>query len=129
MSNKGSVSFSQLLEKAGEKHIPIYTMGYGKEGEINEDELIKLSARTGAGILGIGSFMMLHPKDWALRFEQIQLNIAHLYEISWLPSFPIPDANVNVKLTVDFQSKGEKHRKELDLFYTYTDFTKLKASP
>lgn len=125
MNNKGDILFPELLEKAESRHIPIYTLGYGKAGDLNENELMILSAKTGAGISEVGSYMQLHPEKWASTFERIQMNFAHLYEIAWVPSFPKEGARVNVKLSVDFLSQGERHKKGLDLFYTYSEIDKL----
>jgi hypothetical protein len=119
-NNKERIPYFHLLEKVRQKHIPIYTLGYGAYEKLNEKELIELAIESGAGKQGMGSFIRLHPKDWVTKLQEIRTNITNLYEISWAPTVTTIGALVSVNIKIEYQIQGERYEKEYDLPYVFT---------
>jgi Mg-chelatase subunit ChlD len=119
-NTKDRIPYFHLLEKVRQKHIPIYTLGYGTNEKLNEKELIEVAIESGAGKQGMGSFIRSHPKDWVDKLKEIRTNIANLYEISWAPTVKTIGAQVSVKIMIDYRVRGERYKKEYDLSYVFT---------
>jgi Mg-chelatase subunit ChlD len=119
-NTKERIPYFHLLEKVGQKHIPIYTLGYGTHEKLNEKELIELAIESGAGKQGMGSFIRLHPKDWVDKLKEIRTNITKLYEISWAPTVTTIGAQVSVKIKIEYKIQEERYEKEYPLSYVFT---------
>lgn len=119
MDTQKQIPFYHLLEKAQAKHIPIYTLGYGQSGELNEEELARLSLVSGAGKVGMGSLIRIHPRDWVAKLGQIKMNIDNMYDLSWGPTCKLPDAHVDVRIKARYKVFDEIYEKDWELDYTY----------
>jgi hypothetical protein len=117
IDNASSVTFESLLNKAKEKQIPIFTVGYGSEGQLKSQELIQLSSVSGAGRENAGSFIRVPPEDWSERLGSIGTGITNLYEVYWRPTGAIPGTRVTVQIDVTYELDGEILRTREQRYY------------
>jgi hypothetical protein len=107
LNNRGSMTVPKLLEKVSRKQIPIFTIGYGGEGKLNDQELIQVSDESGAGKQFVGSFIRVSPKDLSSRLQSIGTDLSNLYELYWGPTGAMPGTRVAVEIEITYDSSGE----------------------
>lgn len=107
MNNRGATSFPKLLAQVKGTQIPIFTIGYGGEGQLNSQELIQLSDESGAGMHLIGSFMRVSPRNLSARLQAIGADLSNLYELYWSPTGASPGTSVAVEIEIAYDSNGE----------------------
>jgi von Willebrand factor type A domain-containing protein len=121
MDTRSRIPVDYLIEKAQGNHIPIYTLGYGEGVNLHEEQLIKLSYVSGAGKIGMGSFIRIHPREWIDKLKDIKMNIENLYDLSWEPTWKIPGAHVRVKVKARFKIFGEVYNQDWEFDYIYPE--------
>lgn len=107
MNNRSSKDFNSLLATVKVKQIPIFTIGYGVKGKLNDRELIQLSQESGAGKELVGSFIQVPPSQWASQLQSIGADLANLYELYWEPTGASPETPVNVEIKVSYELNGQ----------------------
>lgn len=119
IDNASSVSPEQLSQKIQSNNIPIITIGYGLDSEIDENSLNTISTLSGAGTVGVGSFSNIEPKQLSSVFEYILNNINNTYELRWKSNFPKPGKHINAKLQATYDTVlGKRVSPVMELNYT-----------
>lgn len=119
IDNASSVSPEQLSQKIQSNNIPIITIGYGLESEIDENALNTISTLSGAGAVGVGSFSNIEPKQLSSVFEYILNNINNTYEVKWKSNFPRPGKHINARLQATYDTAlGKRASPVVELNYT-----------
>ena len=104
------------IEKAG---IPIVTVGYGVDEELDVPTLNAIATLSGAGAPGIGSFTNVKPKQLPEVFDRALSNINNTYEISWKSSFPVSGEHIVAKLQAAYLTAlGKKVSPITEITYT-----------
>lgn len=119
IDNASSVSPEHLSRKIQSNNIPIITIGYGLESEIDENALNTISTLSGAGAVGVGSFSNIEPKQLSSVFEYILNNINNTYEVKWKSNFPKPGQHINARLQATYDTAlGKRASPVVELNYT-----------
>lgn len=125
IDNSSSISPEVLREKIQISGIPIVTIGYGREEELDTSTLNAISSLSGAGAPNVGSFTNIKPKQLASDFDLALNNINNTYEISWKSSFPISGSHILASLQAIYQTAlGKKVSPVTELTYTVPNLNK-----
>lgn len=116
-NNRETPDFNSVLTKAREKQIPIFTIGYGAKGKLNDGELIQLSKESGAGKELVGSFIQVPPGEWTFQLQSIGTDLANLYELYWEPTGAPPRTRVGVEIKVLYDLNGQHFTAVEQRFY------------
>lgn len=108
MNTQRSKDFNSLLATVREKQIPVFTIGYGIQGKLNDRELIQLSQESGAGKELVGSFIQVPPGQWGSQLQSIGADLSNLYELYWEPTGAPPETPVNVEIKVSYELNGQR---------------------
>lgn len=119
IDNISSITPEELSQKIQNNNIPIITIGYGHDNEIDKETLNTISTLSGAGAIGTGSFTNIEPKELPAVFNYILNNINNTYEVKWKSAFPIQGKNITAKLQAIYDTVlGKKVSPIINLNYT-----------
>lgn len=125
VDNSSTIEPELLQTKIQNGGIPIVTVGYGIEGELDVPTLDAIAALSGAGAPGVGSFTNIKAKQLPSVFDRALNNINNTYEISWKSSFPISGKHVMARLQAAYKTVlGKKVSPVTEITYTVPSLKK-----
>lgn len=103
LDTSSGITIDMLQAKLVSSNIPVITVGYGLDGEYDGAVLDKIAYSSGAGKLGIGSFINILPKDLSGVFTRLATDLNNIYEIRWRSAFPKPGNLIFATITAKYQ--------------------------
>ncbi|CAN2043497.1 hypothetical protein GMMP13_100036 [Candidatus Magnetomoraceae bacterium gMMP-13] len=110
IENNSNSMIEELLFKLKSKNIPIITIGYGLDGEVDTSILKQISLTSGAGGENIGSFTNLSTMHLSTLLNLIGTDLNNAYEIRWKSAFPNPGNHIVTRIQATYiPISGEMH--------------------